>query len=60
MNKIKEYRKSNGITQIELAKKLNVKQSTIANWETEYRNPSIKQAIEIAKILKTTVENLYK
>lgn len=34
-NKIKDLRKARGLTQEELAKKLNVKQNTISNWESE-------------------------
>lgn len=39
---------------------MEVKQSTIANWERDFRKPNIKQAIKLAEILKTTVEDLYK
>ena len=60
MNRIKEYRKRNNLSQKDLAKKINVKQNTISNWENEYRNPNIKQAIKLAEILNTTVEKLYK
>ena len=60
MNKIKEFRKNKELSQNDLAELMNVNQSTIANWESEYRNPNIRQAIQLAKILETTVEELYK
>lgn len=60
MNRIKEFRKKKNLSQCDIAKLLNVKQSTIANWEREHRNPSVKQAIELAKILDVRVEDLYK
>ena len=60
MNKIKEFRNKKRISQINLAKIMNVNQSTIANWESEYRNPNIRQAIRLAELLDTSVESLYK
>lgn len=60
MNKIKEIRQKKRISQKVLAEKLGVKQNTISDWEREYRMPSLKKAIELAKILSTTVEELYK
>ena len=60
MNRIQEFRKKKKISQSDIAKIMKVKQSTIANWESEYRNPNIRQAIKLANILDTTVESLYK
>lgn len=45
---------------MKLAEILNVKQSTLANWESGYRNPNIIKAIDLANALETTVESLYK
>ena len=36
---LKELRKESGLTQMELARKLNVKQNTISNWENEKSKP---------------------
>lgn len=60
MNKIKDFRKKKQLSQIELAKIMKVKQSTIANWERDFRKPNIVQAINLAEVLETTVESLYK
>ena len=60
MNRIKFFREKNKLSQKDISEKLGVKQSTISDWEREYRNPSIKKAIALAKALNTTVEELYK
>lgn len=60
MNRIKEFRKKKNLLQSDIAKIMKVAPSCIGNWEKEYRNPNIKQAIQLAEILETTVENLYK
>lgn len=60
MNRIKEFRKKKNITQVNLSKELNVKQNTISDWEKDKKMPNIRKAIELAKILDTTVEELYK
>ncbi len=39
---------------------MKVKQNTISQWENNKRLPNVKQGIELAEILKTTVESLYK
>lgn len=60
MNKIKEFRKNKKISQVDIANIMKVKQNTISQWENETRIPNVKQAIKLAEILETTVENLYK
>lgn len=60
MNKIKEFRKKKKLSQTDIAKIMKVKQNTISQWENETRMPNVKQAIELANILNTTVEILYK
>ena len=39
---------------------MRVNQNTISQWENDMRQPKIKQAIILAKVLETTVEELYK
>lgn len=60
MNKIKEFRKKQKLSQSELAKSVNTKQRNISYWENEKREPKVRVAIKIAQILDTTVEELYK
>lgn len=50
--KIKSFRISLGMEQIEFAKLLNVSSSTVSNWETSRRVPRIpklKKMVDIAK-----------
>lgn len=60
MNRIKEFRKKKKISQDDIAKAIKVKQNTISQWENEIRTPNVRQALQLAKILDTTVESLYK
>ncbi|MFG6319566.1 MAG: helix-turn-helix domain-containing protein [Clostridia bacterium] len=60
MNRIKEFRNKKKLTQTELAKEMNVKQNTISDWENRNKMPNIIKAIQLAEILDTTVEELYK
>lgn len=60
MNRIKEFRKKKKLSQDNIAKTIKVKQNTISQWENEIRIPNVKQALQLAKILDTTVESLYK
>lgn len=56
--KIKEARKKKGLTQSELAEKMNVAQRTISKFETQQVNPSLKRLIEIASILEISLDDL--
>ena len=60
MNKIKEFRKKQKISQSDIAKIMKVKQNTFSQWENDVRTPSLRQALKLAEILETTVESLYK
>lgn len=60
MNQIRIFRKKKKISQKELALVMKVNQNTISQWENDTRQPKIKQAIILAKVLETTVEELYK
>jgi len=58
-NKIKELRTKLGITQEELAEKVGVRRETIIFLEQGKYNPSLKLALNIAKELKTSVDELF-
>lgn len=58
-NKIKELRTKLGITQEELAEKVGVRRETIIFLEQGKYNPSLKLALNIAKELKTPIEELF-
>ena len=57
--KIKEYREKLLMTQNELAKLVGVRRGTIVHLENGKYNPSLKLAMDIAKVFDTTVENLF-
>ena len=59
MNSLKEIREKRNMTQTELAYKVGVTQRYIAFLEKGDRKPSLGNAFKIAKILKSTVENIF-
>ncbi|MFZ3100435.1 MAG: helix-turn-helix transcriptional regulator [Minisyncoccales bacterium] len=58
-NKIKEMRNESGMTQEELAQKAGVRRETIVFLEQGKYNPSLKLAMEIAKVFKVKVDDLF-
>lgn len=60
MNNIKEFRKKKNLSQTDIAQLMNIKQNTFSQWETGRSKPGVIQALKLAEILDTTVENLYK
>lgn len=58
-NKIKELRLTLGLTQDELAKKAGVRRETIVFLEQDKYNPSLKLAHDVAKVLKTKIDELF-
>ena len=59
ITRIKEYREQRKITQGELAALVGVRRETIVHLENGRYNPSLKLAMDIAKIFDTTVEDLF-
>jgi putative transcriptional regulator len=57
--KIKELRARYNLTQEDLAKKVGVRRETIVFLEKGKYNPSLKLAHDVAKELKTTVDELF-
>ena len=55
---IKKIRKSKGLSQQELAIKLNVVRQTISKWEQGLSVPDSEMLISISKVLETSVSNL--
>lgn len=58
-NTIKERRKALGLTQNEIAKILDVSRQTINCIENNRYNPTLELAMRIAKLLNTTVDELF-
>ena len=57
--KIKEHREKVGMKQSELAELVNVRIETIVCFENGKCNPSLKLAMDIAKVFDIQVEELF-
>ena len=57
--KIGEFRKAKGLQQAELAALVGVRRETIGNLENGKYNPSLKLAMDIARIFGVTVEEIF-
>jgi putative transcriptional regulator len=58
-NRIKELRAKYGLTQQQLADKVQVRRETIIFIESGKYNPSLKLAYDIAKTLKSKIEEVF-
>ena len=56
--RIKEFRTDEGLTQIELAAKLNVTNSSVCDWERGRVEPSLEMLVAIAKFFEVSVDYL--
>lgn len=59
ITKIKEYREKAGLKQRELAELVGVRRETIVHLENGRYNPSLKLAMDIAKVFHVSVEELF-
>ena len=57
--RIKEYRAKLNMSQSELAERTGVRRETIIRLEKGQYNPSLKLAMDIARIFGTTVEEIF-
>ena len=57
-DRIKELRKAFGISQVELAKALNVSKQCVSNWENDNVLPSIDMLVKLAKYFNVTTDYL--
>jgi len=57
--RIKELRARYDLTQDDLARKVGVRRETILYLEKGKYNPSLKLAHDIARVLKTTIDDLF-
>lgn len=58
-NNFKEKRKKLNLTQKEIADKLQIDEATYRRYELGRSEPRARRCIAIAKVLKTTVEELF-
>ena len=56
--KIKEIRIKKGITQSELAEKLQITQGAVSQWEQGLSIPKADKLVEIASVLECSVDDL--
>ena len=56
--RLKELRKKANLTQIEFAKKFNIANGTVGNWESGNRQPDYKTLDEIANFFGVTTDYL--
>ena len=59
ITKLKEYRAKFNMKQGDLAELVGVRRETIIRLERGQYNPSLKLAMDIAKVFGTTVEELF-
>lgn len=56
--RLKEIRKSKGISQLKMAMDLNMSQNTISRYETGEREPGINELIKIANYFNVSIDYL--
>lgn len=59
VTKVKLYREQTGMKQVDLASRVGVRRETIVHLENGRYNPSLKLAMDIAKVFQVTVEELF-
>ncbi|HFE9852899.1 TPA: helix-turn-helix transcriptional regulator [Enterococcus faecalis] len=59
MNKLKIKREEKGLSQVEVAKQARIDVRQYQRYEYDEREPKARLAIKIAKIMGTTVEELF-
>lgn len=57
--KIRELREHRGITQTELARAMDVKQSSVAQWEKDESMPAAAKLPRLASILNCSIDALF-
>jgi len=57
-NNIAKYRKQAGMTQAELAEKINVSVQAISKWENDISHPDVERIGELALALNTSAESI--
>lgn len=59
-NKIYEMRRAQGLSQEQLAEKLNVSRQSVSKWESGEAIPELERLIELSKIFNVTTDYLLK
>ena len=59
MNRVKEFRKELGISQLELAKDIGVSRQTINMIENDKYNPTLELCLNLDRSLQTDLNSLF-
>ena len=59
MNRVKDFRKEIGISQLELAKAIGVSRQTINMIENNKYNPTLKLCLNLSRALQTDLNALF-
>ena len=59
MNRVKEFRKELGISQLDLAKGIGVSRQTINMIENDKYNPTLELCLNLARSLQTDLSSLF-
>ena len=59
MNRVKEFRKELGISQLELAKDIGVSRQTINMIENDKYNPTLELCLNLARSFQTDLNSLF-
>ena len=59
-NKINQLRKLSGMTQEQLAEKLNVSRQTISKWESDSTSPDLESIVKISRIFHVSLDDWLK
>ena len=57
-NRIRELREAAGMTQADLADRLQVSIPTVSKWENGVIRPSVSNLMELAEIFETTMDTI--
>lgn len=57
-NKVQQLRKLSGMTQEQLAEKINVSRQTISKWESGGTSPDLESIVKISKLFQVSLDSL--
>ena len=59
-NKLNQLRKLSGMTQEQLAEKIDVSRQTISKWESDSTSPDLESIVKISRIFYVSLDDLLK
>lgn len=57
-NKLNQLRKLSGMTQEQLAEKINVSRQTVSKWESDSTSPDLESIVKISRIFHVSLDDL--